>query len=195
MVNYLCVVVDSDSTTAQFGFLIAKHLKICHLQWNIVFVLLLSLTQQQHKLDYQSQNTWKYVFCNDKFHWFFCWFWPNNTINMNYQWKRPEIRPYLLENYFCVVVESDSTTAQYWLLIAWPLIYCCNSKLNVCCSIQISHAKAPNNTSSPMEDRLCVVVESASTTTQIEYSIAEHLEIPLLKCQFPLVLLLILTLE
>ena len=31
MVNYLCVVVDSDSTTAQFGFLIAKHLKIGHL--------------------------------------------------------------------------------------------------------------------------------------------------------------------
>ena len=111
MVNYLCVVVDSDSTTAQFGFLIAKHLKICHLQWNIVFVLLLSLTQQQHKLDYQSQNTWQYVFCNDKFHWCFCWFWLNNTINMNYQWKRPEIRPYLVENYFCVVVESDSITA------------------------------------------------------------------------------------
>ena len=83
MVNYLCVVVDSDSTTAQFRFLIAKHLKICHLQWNIVFVLLLSLTQQQHKLDYQSQNTWKYVFCNDKFHWCFCWFWLNKIWMIN----------------------------------------------------------------------------------------------------------------
>ena len=173
MVNYICVIVDSNSTTAQFGFLIAKHLQICHLQWNIVFVLLLSLTQQQHKLDYQSQNTWKYVFCNDKFHWCFCWFWLNNTINMNYQWTRPEIRPHLVENYFCIVVESDTITASTWFLITWPLKYRCNGKLNLCCcwfrvnnsTIQIFHCKAPTNTSSKMEYRVCFVVESESSTT------------------------------
>ena len=107
MVNYHCFVVDSYSTTAQFGLLIAKHLNICHLQWNIVFVLLLSLTQQQHKLDSRSQKTWKYVFCNDIFHWCYCWFWLDITISLNYHWKRPQVSPYQVEEYFCLVVELD----------------------------------------------------------------------------------------
>ena len=81
MVNYSCVVVDSNSTTAQCGFLNAEHQKIRHLQWNIAFVLLLSLTQQQHKLNFPLQNTWKYVFCNDKIHLCYCLFWLNNSTN------------------------------------------------------------------------------------------------------------------
>ena len=38
--RYLCSAVDSESTIAQLGILIEKHLKICHLQWNIAFMLL-----------------------------------------------------------------------------------------------------------------------------------------------------------
>ena len=177
----------------------------------------MSLTQQQHKVDSHPQNTWKYVLCNDKFHRFFSWFWLNNTLNMNYHWKRPEIRPYLLEDYFCVLVESDSTTAQYWLLIAWPLKYCCNGKLNLrCCwlwvnnsTIQISHSKATDNTSSAMEDRLwifyrrtlgktssgmtnstCVIVDFDSRIEQIAFFIAKTAKIHHLYWKIPFVLLL-----
>ena len=56
MENSICVVVDFDSTTAQTEFLIAKRQKVYHLQWKIEFVLLLSMSQQQHKLDISLQN-------------------------------------------------------------------------------------------------------------------------------------------
>ena len=91
MVNYICVVVDSDSTTAQCRFLIAYHLILCHLRWNISVVLLLTLTQQQHKLDITSQNTWKCVFYNDKFHLLYCWLWLNNNIYWIIYWKWAKI--------------------------------------------------------------------------------------------------------
>ena len=68
MENTICVVVDFASTTAQIGFLIAKRQKVYHLQWKIEFVLLLSLSQQQHKLDFSLQNAKKYAFCDGKFH-------------------------------------------------------------------------------------------------------------------------------
>ena len=64
----LCVVVESDSTTTQ------------------------------HKLNIPAQNTWKYVFWNDKFHFCYCWFWFNSSTNWIFYrrqltWSLRRVRP------------------------------------------------------------------------------------------------------
>ena len=56
MENSICVVVDFDSTTAQTEFLNAERQKIYIFKWKLEFVLLLSMSQQQHKLDISLQN-------------------------------------------------------------------------------------------------------------------------------------------
>ena len=56
MENSICVVVEFDSTTAQTESLIAKRQNVYNLQWKIEFVLLLSLSQHEHKLYFSLQN-------------------------------------------------------------------------------------------------------------------------------------------
>ena len=96
MVYYFCAVVDSDSTTTQFGFLVAKRLNIRHMQWNIAFVLLVSLTQQQHKLDFPSQITWNYAFMTNSIRFIidfestiaYIWFLTEQILNLDHiYWK------------------------------------------------------------------------------------------------------------
>ena len=132
----------------------AKHIIIRHLQWNIAFVLLLSLTKEQHELDIPSLNPWKYLFYNDKFHLCYGWFWLRISSNCIFYRKKSYNTLSVLEDSFRVVVELASKTSQSWFLL-----------------------HNAQNTSFAMVNYLCVVVDSDSTTAQFGFLIAKHVKI------------------
>ena len=63
--NPICAVVESDSTTAQRRYSIADDIFLGVLQWEIRIVLLLSLSQQQHKGNLPLQKIYFWAFCNE----------------------------------------------------------------------------------------------------------------------------------
>ena len=60
--NPICAVVESDSTTAQRRYSIADDIFLGVLQWDIRIVLLLSLSQQQHKDNLPLQKIYFWAF-------------------------------------------------------------------------------------------------------------------------------------
>ena len=60
--NLVCAVVESDSTTAQRRYSIAYDVFLGVLQWEIRIVLLLSLSQQQHKGNLPLQKIYFWAF-------------------------------------------------------------------------------------------------------------------------------------
>ena len=55
----ICVVVESDSTTTQRRYSIADDVLLGALPWEIWIVLLLTLSQQQHKFNLPLQQYFK----------------------------------------------------------------------------------------------------------------------------------------